>query len=148
MGNARLSWSTPEQALGIGLAAAQVARFDIAQAGFQKAADAKVPGADIELANEIGASGHPEAAVRLLTEALARRQHDGTGTIRIRSALARYTQESGDSEAADVMFGRLIGDCHSILGPDHLRLSRVPWNFGGGPLIIRLPSDPHSGLRR
>jgi hypothetical protein len=28
------------------------------------------------------------------------------------------------------------------------RLSRVPWNFGGGPLIIRLPSDPHSGLRR
>jgi hypothetical protein len=28
------------------------------------------------------------------------------------------------------------------------RLSRVPWNFGGGPLIVRLPSDPHSGLQR
>lgn len=114
-----ITWSTPEQALGIGLAAAQVARFDIAQDGFQKAADAEVPGADIELANEIGASGHPEAAVRLLTEALARRQHDGTETIRIRSALARYTQESGDSEAADAMFAQLIGDCHRILGPDH-----------------------------
>ena len=114
-----VGWSTPEQALGIGLAAAQVARFDVAQAGFQKAADADVSGADIELANEIGASGHPEAAVRLLTEALARRQHDGTETIRIRSALARYTQESGDPEAADSMFAQLLSDCARILGPDH-----------------------------
>ena len=39
---------------------------------------------------------------------------------------------------------RVPAQCHPARG----RLSRVPWNFGGGPLIIRLPSDPHSGLRR
>src|SRR5947209_922545 len=27
------------------------------------------------------------------------------------------------------------------------RLSRVPWNFGGGPVIVMPLSDPHSGLR-
>jgi tetratricopeptide (TPR) repeat protein len=114
-----ISWSTPEQALGIGLAAAQVARFDVALAGFQKAADADVPGADVELANEIGASGHAEAAVQLLTEALARRHRNDTETIRLRSALARYTQESGHPEVAASMFAELLSDCHRNPGPDH-----------------------------
>jgi|SRR6266487_3589805 len=42
------------------------------------------------------------------------------------------------------------GDLRSVtkISDFYSRLSRVPWNFGGGPLIIRLPSDPHSGLRR
>ena len=27
--------------------------------------------------------------------------------------------------------------------PENLRMSRVPWNFGGGPMIIRLRSRSH-----
>jgi eukaryotic-like serine/threonine-protein kinase len=116
---ALIGWCSPEQTLAIGLAAAQFARFDVAMAAFQKAADADVPGADIELANEIGASGRPEAAVALLTHALDRRQQDAADALRIRSALARYIQESGRPEVAASMFTQLLEDCQNVLGPEH-----------------------------
>jgi tetratricopeptide (TPR) repeat protein len=116
---ALVGWSSPEQALSIGLAARQFARFEVAQAAYQKAADADVPGADIELGNEVGASGHPDEAVRLLTVALGRRQHNDPETVRIRSALARYTEETGQSDIAAAMFIQLLDDCRRILGPGH-----------------------------
>lgn len=116
---ALIEWCAPEQAIGVGLAARQVARFDAAEAAFRKAVDAHVPGAEIELANEIGATGHYDHAVRLLSQALAGLRGDEPEALRIRGLLARYTQDTDQPGVAARMFAELLDDCHRVLAPDH-----------------------------
>jgi hypothetical protein len=56
--------------LGIGTAARAVARFDVAEVAFGKAANADVPAATAALAEVIGSGHDPERTVALVTEAL------------------------------------------------------------------------------
>lgn len=116
---ALVEWCDPAQALGVGLAARDVARFEASAAAFRKAYDGGVPGAQAELAEGIGSGGDPEEAVALLTEALAGMPEDDPETPRLRSSLARFTHEVGDPEDAKRMFAELLDDCAERLGPDH-----------------------------
>lgn len=114
-----VEWCDPEQALSVGLAARDVARFEASTAAFGKAAEAGVPGANAELAEAIGSGGDPERAVALLTETLAGTPSDDPETLRLRSELARFTQEVADPKDATRMFTELLEDCRERLGADH-----------------------------
>jgi hypothetical protein len=74
---------------------------------------------------------------------LSQRWAQPIGPFGFGDSLRYQRQGSHDDRTAVVVWQ----PAHLDEGADR-RLSRVPWNFGGGPLIIRLPSDPHSGLRR
>jgi hypothetical protein len=113
-----VAWCTPEQALGVGITARPLARFEATEAAFEKAAAAGVPGAAAELAEGIGSGGDPERAIAFLTETLADLPVGDPETVRLRSMLARFTQEV-DEKAAGQMFADLLEDCHAQLGPDH-----------------------------
>jgi len=65
-----VAWCSPEQALGVGITARRVARFEVAEAAFEKAASADVPGATAALAEVIGSGHELGRAVDLVTEAL------------------------------------------------------------------------------
>ncbi|MGH3880994.1 MAG: tetratricopeptide repeat protein [Actinophytocola sp.] len=116
---ALVEWCDPERALEVGLAARAVARFEASTAAFDKAAAAGVPGAHAELAEAIGSGGDPRRAVDLLTEVLADLSPDDPETLRLRGALARFTQEISAPEVARRMFADLLADCRARLGPDH-----------------------------
>jgi tetratricopeptide (TPR) repeat protein len=112
-----VEWCTPEQALGIGLTARRVSRFEAAEAAFEKAAD--IPGAKAALAELIGSGGEPERAVALLTETLAEMSEEDPETLGIRSMLARFSQKIDGPEVASRMFAELLDDCAARLGMDH-----------------------------
>lgn len=114
-----VDWCSPEQALGVGLTARRLSRFEAAEAAFEKAADADVPGAKAALAEVIGSGEEAERAVALLTEALAAVAPDDPETPLLRSMLARFTHTLGEPEAACRMFAELLDDCLARLGPDH-----------------------------
>ncbi|MGH3762479.1 tetratricopeptide repeat protein [Actinophytocola sp.] len=113
-----VDWCDPEQALVVGRAARGVARFEASTAAFRKAADAGVPGAGAELAEAIGSGGDPRTAITLLTSMLAGIPRDDPEALKLRGALARFTQEIDDSELATRMFAELLDDCRDVLGPD------------------------------
>lgn len=113
-----VGWCTPEQALGVGLTARRVSRFEAAEAAFEKAAAEDLPGAKAAQAELIGSGGEPERAIAYLTEALAGASVDDAETVRLRGMLARFTQEI-DEQAATRMFAELLEHCHARLGPDH-----------------------------
>jgi hypothetical protein len=114
-----VAWCSPEQALGVGLTARRLARFEAAEAAFTKAAGAELPGAKAAQAELIGSGGSPHRAVELLTETLAALSSDDPETLGIRSMLARFTQKIDESEAASRMFAELLDDCAARLGADH-----------------------------
>lgn len=113
------SWCSPEEALGLGITARRIARFEVAEAAFTKAAEAGVPGSMAALAELIGSGGQPERAVPLLKEKLADLSPDDPETLLLRSMLARFTQDVGEPEVATRMFAELLDDCRTRLGPDH-----------------------------
>ncbi|MFL6122110.1 hypothetical protein, partial [Actinophytocola sp.] len=113
-----VEWCDPAQALGIGLTARRVARFEVAEAAFEKAASCDVPGAKAALAEVIGSGAEPGRAVALLHETLAGISPDDPDTLLLRSMLARFTQEI-EPKVASRMFAELLDDCHARLGPDH-----------------------------
>jgi hypothetical protein len=112
-------WCTPEQALGIGLTARRVARFEAAETAFGKAAEAGVPGGRAAQAELVGSGGDPDRAVVLLTEALAGMSAQEPEALLLRTMLARFTQKLNEPEAAGRMFAELLTDCNALLGPDH-----------------------------
>jgi thioredoxin-like negative regulator of GroEL len=114
-----VAWCDPEQALGVGLTARRVSRFEAAEAAYGKAAEAGVPGAAAGLAEVIGSGGEPERAVTLLTEALTRMSPHDPETLGLRGMLARFTQQIDEPKRAAQMFAELLDDCHARLGPDH-----------------------------
>lgn len=114
-----VAWCEPEQALGVGLTARRVSRFEAAEAAYGKAAEAGVPGAAAGLAEVIGSGGETERAVTLLTEALARMSPHDPETLGLRGMLARFTQQIDEPDLAARMFAELLDDCHARLGPDH-----------------------------
>lgn len=54
-----VAWCSPEQALGVGLTARRLSRFEAADAAFTKAAGADLPGAKTAQAELIGSGGNP-----------------------------------------------------------------------------------------
>ena len=117
---ALVEWCDPAQALGIGLTARRVSRFEVAEVAFGKAADADVPGAKAALAEIIGSGGDPGRAVALLTETLASTPPNDPETVGLRGMLARFTHKLGEPEKSTRMFAELLEDCRTRLGPDHL----------------------------
>jgi hypothetical protein len=116
---ALVDWCPPEQALGIGLTARRVSRFEVAEAAFGKAVDAGVPGALAAQAELVGSGGDPKRAVVALTAALARMPPHHLETLGMRSLLARFTHRIDKPDVARQMFAELLKDCHTRLGPDH-----------------------------
>jgi hypothetical protein len=116
---AMVDWSDPEQALGVGLTARRVSRFEAAAAALGKAAEAGVPGAKAAEAELIGSGGDPERAVALLTETLAGLSPDDPEALGMRGMLARFTQTINEPKVASRMFAELLADCRARLGPDH-----------------------------
>lgn len=114
-----VDWCDPEQALGVGLTARRVSRFEAAEAAYGKAAEAGVPGAAAGLAEVIGSGGESERAVALLTEALARMSAHDPETLGLRGMLARFTHQIDEPKLAGRMFAELLDDCDTQLGPDH-----------------------------
>lgn len=114
-----VDWCDPEQALGVGLTARRVSRFEAAEAAYGKAAEAGVPGGTAGLAEMIGSGGEAERAVTLLTEALTRMSPDDPETLGLRGMLARFSQQTDEPERAAQMFAELLDDCDARLGPDH-----------------------------
>jgi hypothetical protein len=114
---AMVEWCDPIQALGIGITARRVARFEVAEAAFEKAAD--VPGAKALQGEMIGSGEEPTRAVTFLTETLAGMSPDDPETLLLRSMLARFTQETDEPHVASRMFAELLDDCQARLGPDH-----------------------------
>lgn len=114
-----VAWCSPEQALGVGLTARRLARFEAAEAAFEKAAGADLPGAKAAQAELIGSGGNPHRAVELLTETLADLAPDDPETLGIRTLLARFTQKIDQPEVASRMFAELLDDCAARLGADH-----------------------------
>ncbi len=114
-----VAWCSPEQALGVGITARRIARFEVAEAAFEKAASADVPGATAALAEVIGSGHELGRAVDLVTEALRGMSPDDRETLRLRGMLARFTHKSGRTRKAGRMFAELLTDCHARLGPDH-----------------------------
>lgn len=114
-----VAWCSPEQALGVGLTARRLSRFEAAEAAFTKAAGANVPGAKAAQAELIGSGGNPRRAVELLTETLAELSPDDPEALGVRSMLARFTQKIDEPEVASRMFAELLDDCAARLGADH-----------------------------
>jgi hypothetical protein len=114
-----VAWCSAEQALGVGLTARRLSRFEAAEAAFQKAAGADLPGAKAAQAELIGSGGHPHRAVELLTETLADLAPDDPETLGIRAMLARFTHKIDEPEVASRMFAELLDDCSARLGADH-----------------------------
>jgi hypothetical protein len=114
-----VAWCSPEQALGVGITARRLARFEVAEAAFEKAVGAEVPGAVAALA-ELTGSGHKlERAVTLVTKALTGMPPADPETLRLRGMLARFTHKTGGPADSSRMFAELLEDCHTHLGPDH-----------------------------
>lgn len=116
---ALVTWCDPEQALGVGLTARRVSRFEAAEAAFGKAAEAGLPGAKAARAELIGSGGDPERAVAYLTATLAAMPAHDPETLGMRGILARFTQKINQPETASRMFAALLDDCHARLGQDH-----------------------------
>jgi hypothetical protein len=106
-----VAWCSPEQALGVGLTARRLSRFEAAEVAFTKAAGVDLPGAKGAQAELIGSGGNPQRAVELLTETLAEGAPDDPETLGIRSMLARFTQKIDQPEVASRMFAELLDDC-------------------------------------
>ncbi|GAA2831602.1 tetratricopeptide repeat protein [Crossiella cryophila] len=125
---ALIEWATPVAAVEIGHAARRFAQFDRAHEAFGKGAEHGVPGADVLLADEIGAAGDPEGAIRMLRAGLARREAalgpEHPETLRNRITLLRY---AGSAEE----FATLLADCERVLGPRHRDSLRVRRVFAG-----------------
>lgn len=122
---ALIDWARPPAAVEIGYAARRFAQYDRVREAFGKAAQAGVPGVDVLLADEIGAAGDPDGAIRMLRAGLAQRESllgpDHPETLRNRITLLRY------DDAAD-SFTALRADCERVFGPRHrdtLRVRRV-----------------------
>lgn len=114
-----VDWCSPEQAMGVGLTARRVSRFEVAEAAYEKAAETGVPGAAAGLAEVIGSGGRFERAIELVTEVLAGMSPDDPETLLLRNMIARFTHRLDDSPVARKMFAELIEDCRARLGPDH-----------------------------
>ncbi|MGO1053756.1 tetratricopeptide repeat protein [Crossiella sp. CA198] len=122
---ALIEWATPVAAVEIGHAARRFAQFDRVREAFGKGAEHGVPGADVLLADEIGAAGDPERALRLLRAGLAQREAvlgpDHPETLRNRITLLRWA-------GSEAEFAALLADCERVLGPRHrdtLRVRRI-----------------------
>lgn len=116
---ALVDWCQPEQALGIGLTARRVSRFEAAEVAFGKAVDAAVPGATAAQAELVGSGGDPQRAIALLIAALAEMPPTDVETLSLRSLLARFTHKIDKPDMARRMFAELLDDCQARLGPDH-----------------------------
>jgi hypothetical protein len=116
---ALVGWCRPEQALGIGLTARRVSRFEAAEAAFGKAVEAGVPGATAAQAELIGSGGDPQRAIAALTASLVQMPPKDVETLGLRSLLARFTHKIDEPDVARRMFAELLKDCHTRLGPDH-----------------------------
>jgi hypothetical protein len=114
-----VDWCQPDQALGIGLTARRVSRFEVAEAAFGKAVEAGVPGAMAAQAELIGSGGDPQRAIAGLTASLAQMPPNDVETLGLRSLLARFTHKVNEPDVARRMFVELIKDCHTRLGSDH-----------------------------
>ena len=69
--------ATPQHAFDIGQAADQRLQFHIAAVAYKKAASSNITDADVALACAIGNAGDPEAAARMLTDAVVEREQRG-----------------------------------------------------------------------
>lgn len=110
---------SPEQALGVGITARRVSRFEAAEAAFEKATTGNVPGAKAAQAELIGSGGDAERAVALLTETLADLSPDDPEALGMRGMHARFIHKLGEPEVAARMFADLLEDCVAQLGRDH-----------------------------
>ncbi|MCX2716101.1 hypothetical protein, partial [Mycolicibacterium sp. J2] len=75
---------------------------------------------------------------RAIAEAKAAREQ-------VRGAYAAFLDSTNKFVVAERVLVDSLDQCRIV--PDIKRLSRVPWNFGGGPVSIRLRSPDHCARR-
>ncbi|WP_141562702.1 PQQ-dependent sugar dehydrogenase, partial [Mycobacterium neglectum] len=94
-----------------------------------------VPGSEVILLGGVVVPGVAELQPRTL-------QHiSGAGAI-------DSTNDIGLPESGfDAQTGEYVDNYIKVDSVSHARMSRVPWNFGGGPVSIRLRSLDHCALR-